>query len=61
MRILKDKLPRGFGYPLKPSMLQAAMQAGKVQTEASLFQHNRAFRQGRPLFRELQSSRSARR
>lgn len=50
MRIVKDKLSKGFGYPLKPSMLQAVMAAAKVQTEITLFQHNSAFWRDRPLF-----------
>ena len=50
MRIVKDKLSKGLGYPLKPLILQAAMEVAEVQTEATLFQHNGAFWGDRPLF-----------
>ena len=50
MRIVKDRLPKGLGYPLKSSVLQAAMEAAGVQTEATLFKHSGSFWQTRPLF-----------
>lgn len=50
MRIVKDKLSEGQGYPLKASLLKAAMSAAKVQTEATLYQHNSARWRDRPFF-----------
>ena len=47
---MKDKLSKGQGYPLRASFLQAELAAAKVQTEATLFQHNRAIWRDRPFF-----------
>lgn len=47
---MKDKLSKGQGYPLRASFLKAELTAAKVQTEATLFQHNRAIWRDRPFF-----------
>jgi hypothetical protein len=38
MDIYKDQLPAGASYALKPSVLEAALQTGGVQTATALYQ-----------------------
>lgn len=51
MRIIKDTLPSGLSYAVKPSMLEEALKAGDVQTEAVLYQWRSGWVESKVLFR----------
>ncbi len=50
MKIYKDQLPSGVSYALKPSVLQAALQSGRVETEAALYQWRNGWSESGVLF-----------
>ena len=51
MEIYKDQLPAGVSYALKPSVLEAALQTGGVQTETALYQWRNGWSESGVLFR----------
>jgi len=50
MKIFRDKLPRGWGYPLKASALEHVIEEVGLRAPVELFLHHSAFWTRRPLF-----------
>lgn len=50
VKIHKDKLSKGRCYPLRSSVLEAAIKRAGVKSAVTLFHHNGAFWDQRPLF-----------
>ena len=51
MRIVKNALPSGQSYALKPSILENALIAGAIQTETLLYQWRPGWVESKVLFR----------
>jgi len=50
IKVLRDKLPKGWAYPLKASVLDEAIAQAGIGTPVTLFLHHGAFWSGSPLF-----------
>ncbi|WP_034159532.1 hypothetical protein [Sphingomonas sp. ERG5] len=50
LKVRRDKLPKGWAYPLKASILDQAVSDAGIFTSVTLFLHHGAFWAKRPLF-----------